>query len=120
MRNVENFKSILWNKFSTRLEKRALINNELETNSYTISEKNPTIEDAGYYFSFTRGNRTITFGDGLTETFLQLCSRDLENIVPVILYKYGNAIIGNAAWTKFNSQLITPGPTNRGGGSSAG
>jgi hypothetical protein len=48
-RDVLEFKTILWNRYSNRLERKAVINPEDDTIPYAVAEEESTIDDAGLY-----------------------------------------------------------------------
>ncbi|KAI8892556.1 hypothetical protein BC833DRAFT_611355 [Globomyces pollinis-pini] len=100
--SVQDFKSKLWNAFSTHLQKAAII----EEDNITISDEEPTVDDIDKYISFKRHNRFLK-PSRLTTLFLHTITSANESLVTSI-FKHSESLSSKDHFIRYNRIILMP------------
>ncbi|KAJ2988465.1 hypothetical protein HDV02_005564 [Globomyces sp. JEL0801] len=107
--SVQDFKSKLWNAFSTHLQKAAII----EEDNITISDEEPTVDDIDKYISFKRHNRFLK-PSRLTTLFLHTITSANESLVTSI-FKHSESLSSKDHFIRYNRIILMPEIQDRSG-----
>ncbi|KAI8896304.1 hypothetical protein BC833DRAFT_566731, partial [Globomyces pollinis-pini] len=106
---VQDFKSKLWNAFSTHLQKAAI----MEPDNITFSDEEPTVDDIDKYVSFKRHNRFMK-PSGLTTLILHTIISANKPLVTSI-FKHSESLSSKDHFIRYNRTILMPEIQDRSG-----